>query len=565
MKICLVTAFPPSRGGLSEYGFHVAQELQQNPLLSLTVLADTVPDAQDDADGLNVVRCWTFNDRNSASKVLDTIREIDPDVVWFNLLFTTFGHKPMAAFRGLTLPPLTRLAGYYTHVTLHHLMDFIDLEGAGVRFPLFYRAAGNIATKMLLLANSVSVLMPAYRTTLQQKYGRGNVQFRSHGILARSPEFPDFSLRNNPQQRVLAFGKWGTYKRLEPLIDAFQSIATDFPNTKLVIAGGDHPRTQGYVASLAQRYEGPRIEFTGYVPEERIGELFRSASITVMPYSSATGASGVAHLACAYGVPIVSSHVPDFEHMAQEEGMAIDFYETGKTQDLAEKLGRLLASPERQKAMALQNFSAALGMTMPSTIREYIRHFGRAQHTRALMPFRRFRRLPPWISRSFIGRFVLRGLLKSDQLFGRRRPQPRIGGVPLFNSNGHSGRHLVASTHAHDGNGVTGAGPELTSARTTTRTEKNNAPDNHRERKSPEEALAYWPVDAQDGNGSQREHAGGEQVHLRPLRVEGGGNGNGRHNEGGGRLSGLGVYRIGGEQTIHADGQARAGEIDGEV
>ena len=48
MKICLVTAFPPSRGGLSEYGFHIARELQQNPLLSLTVLADVVPDVHDD-------------------------------------------------------------------------------------------------------------------------------------------------------------------------------------------------------------------------------------------------------------------------------------------------------------------------------------------------------------------------------------------------------------------------------------------------------------------------------------------------------------------------------------
>ena len=40
MKICLVTTFPPSTGGLSEYGFHIAQELQRNPFLSLTVLGD---------------------------------------------------------------------------------------------------------------------------------------------------------------------------------------------------------------------------------------------------------------------------------------------------------------------------------------------------------------------------------------------------------------------------------------------------------------------------------------------------------------------------------------------
>ena len=42
------------------------------------------------------------------------------------------------------------MAGYYTHVTLHHLMDFIDLEGSGIRFPRLYRMAGTIATKMLV-------------------------------------------------------------------------------------------------------------------------------------------------------------------------------------------------------------------------------------------------------------------------------------------------------------------------------------------------------------------------------------------------------------------------------
>ncbi len=32
MKICLVTAFAPSRRGLNEYGFHIARELQPDPL-----------------------------------------------------------------------------------------------------------------------------------------------------------------------------------------------------------------------------------------------------------------------------------------------------------------------------------------------------------------------------------------------------------------------------------------------------------------------------------------------------------------------------------------------------
>jgi len=40
MKVCLVTAFPPSTERLNEYGFHLAKELKKQDLISLTVLAD---------------------------------------------------------------------------------------------------------------------------------------------------------------------------------------------------------------------------------------------------------------------------------------------------------------------------------------------------------------------------------------------------------------------------------------------------------------------------------------------------------------------------------------------
>ena len=46
MKICLVTAFPPSGRQLNEYALHIAQELQRNPMINLTVLGDELSDYQ---------------------------------------------------------------------------------------------------------------------------------------------------------------------------------------------------------------------------------------------------------------------------------------------------------------------------------------------------------------------------------------------------------------------------------------------------------------------------------------------------------------------------------------
>jgi len=348
-------------------------------------------------------------------RLLRAIRQLKPDVVWFNLGFASFGGKPLPAFAGIGIPAMARMSGFYTHVTLHQLMETVDLKDAGVRFPGLYRAAGFMATQLLLFANSISVLLPAYRSIIREKYGRGAVYVRNHGILSGRPEYPALSKRGNPEQRILAFGKWGTYKRLELMVEAFEVVAHKFPQARLIVGGTDHPKAPGYMESMARRYrEHPQIDFIGYVPEDKIAELFQGTSIAVMPYSSSAGSSGVAHLACAYGVPIVASDIPDFRQLAEEEGLAIELYEAGKMNSLANSMIALLENPERQMEMAIQNFSAALRMSMPEIIRQYLRTFNLQQHLGLLASVSRLRKLPRWLplrprlarlaARRFLGR-----------------------------------------------------------------------------------------------------------------------------------------------------------------
>lgn len=94
-----------------------------------------------------------------------------------------------------------------------------------------------------------------------------------------------------------------------------------------------------------------------------------------MPYDSATGSSGPAHQACEYGVPIVCADISDFRDMAADEDMAVSFYKVGNAADLGQQLTAILQSPEQQRRMAEQNFSAAIQMTMPSVVRNYLRWF----------------------------------------------------------------------------------------------------------------------------------------------------------------------------------------------
>ncbi len=79
MNICLVTTFPPSTGGLSEYGFHLAQELQRNRFLSLTVLADKLPSDHAEPEGFSVLRCWSFDDPGSVFRLMRVLHRLKPD------------------------------------------------------------------------------------------------------------------------------------------------------------------------------------------------------------------------------------------------------------------------------------------------------------------------------------------------------------------------------------------------------------------------------------------------------------------------------------------------------
>jgi glycosyltransferase involved in cell wall biosynthesis len=393
MKICLVGTFPPSGRQLNEYAFHIARELQCHPDIELTILADELTNYEFATDengvplpalqarelpGFDVIRCWKFGSLGNPVRLLKAIRKVNPDVVWFNLVFSSFAtpENPCAAFAGLSIPALVRAAGYYTHVTLHHIIEHVDFAAAGVRQERMFRIGSDLATRVLLKAHSVSVLLPNYHRTLSTKYCAQNVLLGTHGTFASIPIPPDFMRRGNPHRRILAIGHWGTYKRLESLMGAFPLILKKIPNAKLVIAGANHHTKAGYWETIraAQPAHLP-IEFRGYVPEEDIPDLYKSTSLLVMPYDSATGSSGPAHQACEYGVPIVCADIPDFRGMAENEDMAIRFYKAGDPNDLAEKIVTILGSSELERQMAEHNFAAGVEMTMTNVVGNYLRWF----------------------------------------------------------------------------------------------------------------------------------------------------------------------------------------------
>jgi glycosyltransferase involved in cell wall biosynthesis len=402
MKICLVATFPPSGRQLNEYAYYIARELRANPEIELTILADELTNydfatdrdgnplpaaRQPELPGFNVVRCWKFGSVDTPIRLLHAIYRLKPDVVWYNLVFSSFAtpDKPFSAFAGLSAPALTRAAGFYTHITLHNIIEHVDVSAAGVKPERLFRIGTNLTTRALLKANSLSVLLSGYHRTLRTKYFARNVLLSTHGTFGTVPTPPEFAKRGNPDKRILAIGHWGTYKRLETLMEAIPLVLKKIPNARVIVAGANHHTKVGYWESIRDAQPaGLPIEFRGYVPEEEIPDLFGSASIVVIPYDSATGSSGPAHQACEYGVPIVCADLADFRAMVNDEEMAVRFYKPGNAADLAEQLIAILQSRELECQMAEQNFVAGLEMMIGNVVKNHLRWFWLQRCKRAL-------------------------------------------------------------------------------------------------------------------------------------------------------------------------------------
>lgn len=368
LRLAVVTALPPSTATLNEYGHHLVHQLARKPEVSeLVVLADDRDGVPDSTPMARVEAAWRFDSVLTPIRLWRAVRRNRPDVVLFNTHFTSFGSKKVAAALGLLMPAALRLTGTKTIVLLHNLVDTVDLDAAGyggsrIRTRIL-TAIGRVLTHALLRANWVGTTMPTYVDTLRGRYGATNVSLIPHGTF-ETPAMPEES--DGPRQ-IMTFGKFGTYKRVEDLVDAFRLLKQDddYADVELVIAGTDSPVTPGYLAGVANRCADlADVHFTGYVPEEAVEDTFTSASVVVFPYTATTGSSGPLHQAGAYGRAVVAPRVGDLLELVEAEGFAAEPFQPSDPASLADALAAVLSDDERRRRLGLRNHAAATSLPL---------------------------------------------------------------------------------------------------------------------------------------------------------------------------------------------------------
>lgn len=389
MKLAVITSFPPSKVTLNEYGYHLVKNfVQKDEVSELILMCDKTPENKqldfENSQKIQVNECWSFNSYKIIFTICKAVINTKPDAVLFNLQFVKFGDKKIPAALGLLLPFILRLLGFKTMVLMHNILEQVDLNTAGFTknklMQNIYNGIGTSLTYFILKANKVSVTISKYVEILKLKYKVNNVVLIPHGSFETVSQ-PNFDLPAGPK-KVMAFGKFGTYKKVEILIDAVQEIRKQYTDPiEIVIAGTDSPNTLGYLEGVQKKYTNVEgLFFTGYVEEKDVEKIFTESTVVVFPYTSTTGSSGVLHQAGSYGKAVVMPNLGDLALLVEEEGYKGEFFDSESVESLAAAIHKILQNDNYRRELAYNNYTVASALTMNKIADQYLYEINQLIH-----------------------------------------------------------------------------------------------------------------------------------------------------------------------------------------
>jgi beta-1,4-mannosyltransferase len=134
----------------------------------------------------------------------------------------------------------------------------------------------------------------------------------------------------------LSFGDLRVYKGVSLALDAV--AATKAPAIRLVVTGGIQDDAQAEAVRAAATRDARIIEHLGFVPDERVAELFGACDAVLVSRSDG-GTSGSLILALTLGLPVTAARRPAYEDLlgGEEAGW---LFEPGDAGSLARTLER---------------------------------------------------------------------------------------------------------------------------------------------------------------------------------------------------------------------------------
>jgi glycosyltransferase involved in cell wall biosynthesis len=374
MHLAIVTPYPPAVTGIGQYGYHLSRTLAGSGAFErISVLTGRTAGSRrlENPANLTVERAWQPECPLAGWQVAARLRQLRPDLVWFNLGTTVFGRSLLANVSGLLVPGLARRLGFPCTVTMHEMVELADLRS--IRAPGWRLAAlgARWVTSAFTQADVVCLTLKRYSEWLtSHRPGVCAVYVPigayGHPQILEEPTSPE----------LLFFTTLAPFKGLELLLAAYRRLQARQPGVRLTIAGVEHARFPGYAARLRQEYADLNtVRWLGCVPEEGLQEIFRRCQVVVLPYTATTGSSSVLYQAATWGRAVVASDLPELRASVEEAGLEVAFFKDGDVGALADALERMLRSQRARRSQVERNYQAILRYRPEETCRTYLRVF----------------------------------------------------------------------------------------------------------------------------------------------------------------------------------------------
>ncbi|WP_286329294.1 glycosyltransferase [Agromyces marinus] len=287
-------------------------------------------------DWLRFALPWRI--KQNSARVLDAVR---PDVVHFQShIVVGRGLSIEAAKRGI------RIVGT-NHFMPENMLEFTLIPKAWQDWAV--GLAWKAARRTFGRAESVTTPTRRAADFLEKYTGLRGVHAISCGIDAHK-YFPNWEPRT--ENRIVFVGRVTGEKQIDVLLRAVTLLPAELDAKVDIVGGGDQKRNLEHLA--VELGIADRVNFTGYVTDEELREIYHRASVLAMP-SIAELQSIVTMEAMASALPVVAANAMALPHLVHD-GENGRLFEPGDSQDLADKLRQVLeATPDDYNAMKAQS------------------------------------------------------------------------------------------------------------------------------------------------------------------------------------------------------------------
>jgi len=170
--------------------------------------------------------------------------------------------------------------------------------------------------------------------------------------------------------KIICASRLSRRKGFSYVIDAVNMLREKYPQIRLTIAGGEGDAETELKQQVQDLKLGDVVTFSGYYVFEEIAPRYRQADVFVFP-SNNEGMSNNMLEAMASGLPIVMTPTGGAEELVEDgkNGFLVEFK---NSQDIANKIEKLITDPELVDRMGKRSREIAEKMSWENVAKDYV-------------------------------------------------------------------------------------------------------------------------------------------------------------------------------------------------